>query len=153
VVPQVGADLSLGDARYGQTPLHFAASKDQGRCAQQLLDLGADPLCTDGAGWTPLHTAARAGSADVARVLLAALPAGGADTIGPDAQTALHRAAFWGHTELCALLIEGGAARKQADSRGRLPADVACDGGDRRGELPQLIKLLRAPQPNYVSSS
>ena len=30
--------------------------------AKALLELGADPLRADNAGWTPLHTAARAGS-------------------------------------------------------------------------------------------
>lgn len=143
----MGANISLGDARYGQTALHFAASKDQGRVAQQLLELGADAMPRDSAGWTPLHTAARTGSAEAARVLIAELPEGGIDATGPEGQTALHRAAYWGHTELCAMLLESGATRKKFDARGRLPADVVCDGGDRQAELPGLLKMLRAPLP------
>ena len=82
-------------------------------------------------------------------MLLAALPSGGADAAGPEGQTALHRAAFWGHTELVSVLLAGGATRNKPDARGRLAADVACDGGDRRGELPKLLKLLRSPPPTY----
>ena len=149
LVDEVGAELDLGDARYGQSALHFAATKDHGKVAQQLLELGADPLRTDNAGWNPLHTAARAGSTDVAAVLLAALPAGGADAAGPGGQTALHRAAFWGHTELVTTLLEGGATRNAPDAKGRMAADVACDGGDRRSELPKLLKMLRSPPPTY----
>ena len=46
-----------------QTALHFAASAEQPRVAQLLLELGANPQKTDAAGWTPLHAAARSGSA------------------------------------------------------------------------------------------
>ena len=108
LVDEVGAELDLGDARYGQSALHFAASKNQAAVAQQLIELGSDALKTDAAGWTPLHAAARAGSVEVSRALIEALPAGGADALGPDGQTALHRAAFWGHTELVTVLLEGG---------------------------------------------
>ena len=153
LVDEVGAELDLGDARYGQSALHFAASKGHGRVAQQLLELGSDALCNDNAGWTPLHAAARTGSVEVARVIMEALPAGGADAAGPDGQTALHRAAFWGHTELVSALLEGGATRNKFDARGRLAADVACDGGERRGELPKLLKLLRSPPPTYAGEA
>ena len=151
IVDEVGAEVDLGDARYGQSALHFAAAKAHGRVAEVMLDLGADILRTDGAGWKPLHTAARAGSVDVVSVLLAQLPAGGADAPGPEGQTALHRAAFWGHTEIVECLLEGGATRNKMDQRGRLAADVACDGGDRRDQLPKLLTLLRSPPPSYAA--
>ena len=153
IIEEVGCEVELTDEKFGQTSMHFAASKDHGRTAQQLLELGADPLARDKAGWTPLHTAARAGSVDVAAVLLAALPPGGVDALGPGEQSPLHRAAFWGHTELCIALLKAGATRGKLDARGRLAADIACDGGDRRGELPALLKLLRSPMPTYADAA
>lgn len=153
IVDEAGADVDFGDGLFGQSALHFAASKDNARVAQQLLELGADPLKRDGAGWTPLHTAARAGSADVAAILLAALPKDGVDATGPHGQTPLHRAAFWGHTEMVTALLEGGARRNKVDARGRSAADVVCDGGDRRGELPKLLALLRSPAPQYAEAA
>jgi len=149
LVDEVGAELSLGDRRYGQTALHFAACKDHGRTAQALLDLGADVMCRDAAGWTPLHVAARACAIDVASVLLGALPTDRIDVCGPGQQTPLHRAAFWGHTEVVTLLLQGGASRAAVDNRGRTPFDIVCDSGDRRGELPALQKALRPPAPTY----
>ena len=143
LVDEIGADVECPDLLYRQTPLHFAASKEHPRVAQQLLELRANPMATDKNGWTPLHTAARSGSAEVAALLLAATPAGSANTEGPGGQTPLHRAAFWGHTELVRLLLQHGATRGKLDHRGRQAADVACDGGERRGELPDLMKLLR----------
>lgn len=147
LVDDVGAQVDKPDSVYGQSALHFAASKDQGRVSQVLLKCGADAMKPDAAGWMPLHVAARAGAAEVAGVLLAALPSSAVDAIGPGAQTSLHRAAFWGHTEIVALLLEAGAVRSRTDARGRTAADIVCEGGDRRGELPSLIKLLRSPAP------
>lgn len=147
LVEEVGAEVEQADSKFGQTSLHLAASKDHGRTAQQLLDLGADIQARDKAGWTPLHTAARAGSVEVASVLLAALPADAVDAIGPGGQTPLHRAAFWGHTEIVVLLLKAGAKRGKTDARGRMAEDIVCDGGDRRGELPALLNLLRSPKP------
>ena len=86
-------------------------------------------------------------------MLLSSLPEGGADAVGPGGQTALHRASFWGHTELVSALLGGGATREKADARGRVAADVACDGGDRRGELPKLLVLLRSPPPKYAEGA
>ena len=66
LVDEIGADVECPDLLYRQTPLHFAASKEHPRVAQQLLELRANPMATDKNGWTPLHTAARSGSAEAA---------------------------------------------------------------------------------------
>ena len=147
LVEEVEAEVDQRDDKFGQTSLHFAASKDHGPTAQQLIDLRADPQARDKAGWTPLHTAARAGSAHVATVLLASLPADAVDATGPGGQTPLMRAAFWGHTEIVVLLLNAGAKRGKTDARGRMAEDLVCDGGERHGELPALLKLLRSPKP------
>ena len=147
LVEEVEAEVDQRDDKFGQTSLHFAASKDHGPTAQQLIDLRADPQARDKAGWTPLHTAARAGSAHVATVLLASLPTDAVDATGPGGQTPLMRAAFWGHTEIVVLLLNAGAKRGKTDARGRMAEDLVCDGGERHGELPALLKLLRSPKP------
>mmetsp|Transcript_20813 Transcript_20813/g.53113 ORF Transcript_20813/g.53113 Transcript_20813/m.53113 type:complete len:228 (-) Transcript_20813:126-809(-) len=149
LVDEVGADIECGDARYGQTALHFAATKDNARTVEQLLDRGAKPLATCNAGWTPLHAAAHSGSVGVVTVLLAALPAGGADARGPGGQTPLHRAAFWGQTEVVQTLLDAGATRGILDDAGRAPVQLICDGGHRCTEVPALQKLLRSPPPVY----
>lgn len=143
LIGEVGAEVDCPDLLYKQTPLHFAASKMQVGVAQELLALKADPKAKDKYGYTPLHTAARAGASEVAQVLLEAMGDGAANIDGPDGQTPLHRAAYWGQTELVTLLLRHGATRGKLDARGRQAADIACDGGDRRDELPKLMRLLR----------
>jgi ankyrin repeat protein len=54
-----------------QLPIHFAARMNRPEMVTLLIELGADPLATDGSGVTPLHVAARHGHADVVRLLLA----------------------------------------------------------------------------------
>ena len=147
LIGEVGAEVDCPDLLYKQTPLHFAASKMQVGVAQELLALKADPKAKDKYGYTPLHTAARAGASEVAQVLLEAMGDGAANIDGPDGQTPLHRAAFWGHTEIVVLLLKAGAKRGRTDARGRMAEDLVCDGGDRRGELPALLNLLRSPKP------
>ncbi|KAK0703883.1 ankyrin repeat-containing domain protein, partial [Lasiosphaeria miniovina] len=57
VLVELGADV---EARIhdGRRALHFAAFKNQPRCAVELLRLGADIEAEDDSGWTPLHFAA-----------------------------------------------------------------------------------------------
>lgn len=149
IIDEVGADIELGDLRYGQTALHFGASKDNGRVVEQLLQRGANARANDKAGWTPLHTAARAGALDAAAPLMKALDSAAINARGPGGQTPLHRAAFWGHAELAAALLDAGADRGALDDRGRPAVEIACDGGEHLNNLPALQKLLRSPPPRY----
>ena len=55
--------------RYYWRPLHYAAALGSAALAQQLLDLGADPLALNGVGMTALHVAAAQASTGVASVL------------------------------------------------------------------------------------
>ena len=50
------------------------------------------------------------------------------------------------------LLLQHGAARSKLDQRGRQAGDLACAGGERRGELPALMKLLRTNETLERSS-
>jgi len=153
IIDEVGAEVDLGDTRYGQTAVHFASTKDHARVIETLLERGADPMATDKAGWTPLHACARSGSVDACAVLATAVPAGGIDARGPGGHTPLHRAAFWGQTELVSALLGAGADRGALDEKGREPVELICAGGDRLGELPALRKLLRSPPPRYGAAA
>ena len=52
-----GADVMARD-KFGQTPLHSAASRGTPANLQALLDAGADVMARDKYGFTPLHRAA-----------------------------------------------------------------------------------------------
>ena len=99
-IDEVGARVDEPDARHGQAPLHFAASKGKATIAALLLHRGANPVQRDSSGWTPLHTAARAGYCDVTATLINALAPEQIDLTGPSGYTALHRAAYWGNFEV-----------------------------------------------------
>jgi len=72
-----------------------------GTCLQAGAAVGA----TDGAGATPLHHAALAGSADVVRVLLAA---GASASQGPGGATPREIALARGHAEVASILERAG---------------------------------------------
>ena len=55
--------------RYYWRPLHYAAALGSAALAQQLLDLGADPMALNGVGMSALHVAAAQASTGVAGVL------------------------------------------------------------------------------------
>ena len=55
--------------RYYWHPLHYSAALGSAALAQQLLDLGADPMALNGVGMTALHVAAAQASTGVAGVL------------------------------------------------------------------------------------
>jgi RNA polymerase sigma factor (sigma-70 family) len=69
-----GADVALarggsGWKRAGWTPLHYAAGMGFSTLVQPLLDRGADPMCLDEDGKTPLDVAIDANHTGIADVL------------------------------------------------------------------------------------
>lgn len=135
-----GADihykLKLGGTT--NTVLFFAAFKGQAETAKLLIEYGADvnEVLEDSDGFTPLICAARLGFVDVVKVLIE----GGADVnfqmepkdiwweeIGMwcpprynpyDGQTALMKAARFGHVEIARMLVENGAKLELRDNQG-----------------------------------
>ena len=90
-------------------------------------------------GGAPLHNAACAGNLGAIEMLIEH----GADVrLVPSnnyvRQTALHMAAWKGHTTCCQRLLEAGATPTAKDRRGRTPADWA-----ERAEQPELAQMLR----------
>lgn len=72
-----------------------------------LLDRGADPNAQGASGWTPLHSAAAHGQADITRLLLAR--GGTVDARTRDGWTPWMIAAEHGHAEVMQLLKDAGA--------------------------------------------
>ncbi|CAN0316756.1 unnamed protein product, partial [Discosporangium mesarthrocarpum] len=85
----------------------------------QKVDINAP----DKNGLRPIHRAACAGMADVVQRLLEA--GVHVDTLGAEANTALHLAVFHEQDGVVAVLVEGGASPRQENARGKTAVDLA----------------------------
>ena len=114
--------LSLSGGSSGDRELMAAVRADDVFALQRAIDDGADPLWTDTAGGSLLHTAAYGNHRKVAALLLErGLPIDLATHAG---ETPLHAAARGGHAPMIAWLLERGA-----DPGRRTGAEVlTCDG-------------------------
>lgn len=137
-----GAALDAADAD-GATALHRLSARSMGpTCAvggsstrsgvaALLVSAGANTMCRDGSGRTPLHWACGGGHVATARVLLDA----GADVDATDlcGLTALMWACMPGSVEVVRLLLERGADTEKAEDAecGGFTALLwACERGD-----------------------
>jgi ankyrin repeat protein len=127
---RAGADLDAVDGD-GSTPLHAACFYSCQRAAstvQLLLSLGADPCIRNENGATPLHTAVGLAASSTVGILIDAMQKFGVsiDMARADGQTALHAAAFWGHTDAGLLLLRKGASVKAVDGLGNTTLHAAA---------------------------
>ncbi|KAK3913419.1 Ankyrin-1 [Frankliniella fusca] len=106
-----------------QSALHCVAS---GEVAERLL-AACPEMGRDGAGRTPLHSAALSGRADVIRVLLAHAHED-LEAEANDGYTPLHCAAVGGHEAAVRVLLEAGA-QYRADKEQRTPLRCAAYSG------------------------
>src|SRR5262249_3984053 len=121
---EFGADVNATDAG-GHNPLYRVANgrgdEATGREAIRLLiNHGSDVNQVTGVGgMTPLHMAARRGTAEVAEALIDA----GADIEAKDknGETPLRRAVNCGQERLVRLLLNRGADPRSTDKMGRTP--------------------------------
>ena len=93
--------------KFGQTPLHWAASNGRVEVVQALLKAKVDKEVKDIEGCSPLHVAVANGHSEVVQALIKA----GADVNAKDnfKSTPLHGAAWKGHAEAVQTLIKAGA--------------------------------------------
>ncbi|KAG2500435.1 hypothetical protein HYH03_002003 [Edaphochlamys debaryana] len=129
----------------GQTPLWISCLAGQLPCVKLLIKAGAKLDVLGPGGCTPLVTAAANGHVDVVRELLWCR--GGSvnkdargQVFGAEGVTALWAAAYLGHREMLALLMEAGVSKESQTMDGRTPLWVACE----RGHIEVVRALLDA---------
>ncbi len=108
------------------TALHWAAASGNVEAVRFLLGVPveADPRAARMNNFTPLHSAAMQGHADVCEVLLNAGAEVNVQT-NPQGYASLHSAAFAGHLEAIKVLLNHGADRELVNYRKERPADTA----------------------------
>ena len=131
-------------AKFGYTPLHFAAGWGHAEAVNALLAAGADIHARDEDGNTSLHSAAGWGHAEAVNDLLAA----GADihARAEGGWTPLHMAARQGKAETVNALVAAGADIRAQAADGSLPADLAEENDAVRGD-PVYWKLNEGRYP------
>jgi uncharacterized protein len=135
-----GADIEDKGGSY-YSALYRAVDNRQKECVAVLLECKADVNVKTSAGHTCLMEAAKDGSFEIAKILIAY----GADVNAArkdDGETALHMAAKYGRGDVVKLLLEKGADSKAADHRMNTPADLADK------DHPRLADLIRGKQPD-----
>lgn len=139
--------------RSGFTALHEAADRGHAQMVELLLDHGADIEARDVYESTPIHVAANgvfndeSNYVEVVHVLIG----GGADvnTRRNNGQTALHRAALWGHPKIVKTLLDAGAdpSLRDDDSKSAFDLTKVAEGVKLRpgvaAGLKECAKLLR----------
>ena len=124
-----GADSSITDNQFNETPLHRAAENGHLNIVELLLANDSDVNIESSAGWTPLHKAARSGRHKVSRFLLLR----GADmskATKKRGHTPLHEAARWGHIDIVSLLLQREDNPNRTVNGGYTPLDCAAIGGN-----------------------
>lgn len=119
----------------GFTALHCAVESQNIELVAMLLRAGSDPSRT-AEQWTPLHSAAGSGNAEITQLLVDS--GAHVDALTSQERTPLHYAAFWGHAAVVQVLLAASADTQRVDSQGC----IALDDAKRRGheEIALLLK-------------
>lgn len=139
-----GIDVNARNAK-DESPLMMAAIKGNVEAVKALLAHDADVNKT---GWTPLHYAASAGSAQhVAIIALLLEHYAYIDAASPNGTTPLMMAAHYGSTEAVQLLLDEGADPTLKNQLGLTAADFALRVS-RTESAERISAAIRLRQPN-----
>ncbi|KAL3086864.1 hypothetical protein niasHT_030943 [Heterodera trifolii] len=134
LVEKGGADFEIADSADGDTPLMCAVMERNLPIIDYLVKKGASTDRTNKKGISPLHYAAKIGTFEVCKLLLASGANVNQQTTADGTGEAfgcapLHFACFGGHLEIVKLLVEeGGAELAIANSAGHSPLIYAKIG-------------------------
>ncbi|KAF5721860.1 ankyrin repeat PH SEC7 domain-containing protein [Fusarium mundagurra] len=109
---QPWATNTIDDA--GESPLVFAAKRNQFRSIEVLISAGADVNQQSYHGWTPLMAAVEAENIESVKMLLKSKP--DVNLCNLEGTTALHRASRKANPEVISLLLAAGASAKQRNA-------------------------------------
>ncbi|CAN2387241.1 Diacylglycerol kinase iota [Pristimantis euphronides] len=92
-----------------------------------------------------LHLAAKAGHTEMVSYILENGPEDLLDMVDrTTGETALHKAAFHGHRQVCQILVDAGACLLKRDSKGQTPLDIVQEAED--SELASYLETCQAKQ-------
>ncbi|KAF5548938.1 ankyrin repeat PH SEC7 domain-containing protein [Fusarium phyllophilum] len=114
---QPWATNTIDDA--GDSPLVFAAKRNQFRSIEVLISAGADVNQQLYDGWTPLMAAVNAENVESVKMLLKSKS--NVNLCNEEGATALHYASMNANPEVISLLLAAGASTKQRDVSGVTP--------------------------------
>ncbi|XP_015586738.1 ankyrin repeat and SOCS box protein 15 [Cephus cinctus] len=109
LMPHTPVDIT---SRYGETPLHIAARKNQLEMVARLLEHGEDPSLQDAGGNTPLHLASARGFHQIVSLLVTS-PLAQLEKVNDEGLTSLQVAAESGFVNAVKLLLKAGADPSQ----------------------------------------
>jgi ankyrin repeat protein len=113
----------------GSMALFCAANAGHEEVVAFLLSQGAQASCRDGIGKTPLMWACEEDHMGVVRVLVQHMGTHGLQLTDEQGRTAIHWAAYWGHEDMVAFLLDKGAQANSSDRARKTPFMMACEAG------------------------
>jgi diacylglycerol kinase (ATP) len=114
-----------------QKALFDAVKRGNLKKIEQLHKQGARLANVDEYGLSPLHHSARLGRKEVVQYIVKNIPKEALDLQDEDkAQTALHKAAWYGYTGICRILVEAGASLTRTDYQGNTPYYKSIESED-----------------------
>ncbi|CAD7704674.1 unnamed protein product [Ostreobium quekettii] len=119
-----GAAVDVTFGRFGEKPLHVAASNGHSNVVRVLLAANADVDATKRTGTTALFVAAQNGHVGVVLALLA-VDADYTKARPSDGSTPLYKGAENGHLDVVLALLEAGADPNRADHLGDAPLHIS----------------------------
>uniref|UniRef100_A0AC34FJ21 26S proteasome non-ATPase regulatory subunit 10 n=1 Tax=Panagrolaimus sp. ES5 TaxID=591445 RepID=A0AC34FJ21_9BILA len=121
----------------GQTPLHYAASKNHPNIVKLLIENNADLNQTDKLGAAPLHRASAQGHIDVVKILCSN-PKIRIDIKDNEGNTPLHLACEDQNDSLAIFLAKSGANVKMQNKEEKTPLDL-CKDAELKRKLSQFL--------------